>query len=422
MFAAACGLVWWKWKDIKERPGVESLLHWFKRKPIPKARADRLTIAVARLINDKDREHETLVVDELADFEGVEMIRAGLTVGPETLEKENAEKNARSLLKKTGADVLIWGSVISLGGKSAMRLYWTPSRELKGAKESGRYQPQTETLALPEAFWSDLKRILGLLIQVRLAELILGKKGHYVADRLAPLIVQVGALIESKEGVWEPETLAGVQFSLAIALSSYGEQTGKNEPLVESAGLYRKVLDASTRGRVPLDWAMTQNNLGNALQTLGERESSTARIEEAVTAYREALKERTRERVPLDWATTQNNLGAALEALGERESGSARLEEAVAAYREALKERTRERVPLDWATTQNNLGAALQTIGARERGTARLEEAVKAYHAALAEWTETAAPYWHGIAQKNLDRANALLVERRAAPASASHQ
>ena len=101
---------------------------------------------------------------------------------------------------------------------------------------------------------------------------------------------------------------------------------------------------------------------------LGERESGTARLEEAVAAYRAALEERTRERVPLDWAMTQNNLGNALRALGERESGTARLEEAVAAYRAALEERTRERVPLDWATTQNNLGNALSsTWRARER-------------------------------------------------------
>ena len=44
----------------------------------------------------------------------------------------------------------------------------------------------------------------------------------------------------------------------------------------------------------------------------GERESGTARLEEAVAAYRAALEERTRERVPLDWAMTQNNLGNAL--------------------------------------------------------------------------------------------------------------
>jgi tetratricopeptide (TPR) repeat protein len=86
-----------------------------------------------------------------------------------------------------------------------------------------------------------------------------------------------------------------------------------------------------TRDRVPLDWAITQNNLGNALTSLGERESSTTRLEEAVAAYREALKETTRERVPLDWAWTQNNLGTALKMLGDRESGTVRLKEAVAA-------------------------------------------------------------------------------------------
>ena len=103
-----------------------------------------------------------------------------------------------------------------------------------------------------------------------------------------------------------------------------------------------------------------------ALERSGERESGTARLEEAVAAYRAALEERTRERVPLDWAMTQNNLGNALWTLGERESGTARLEEAVAAYRAALEERTRERVPLDWAMTQNNLGNAL--VSARRAG------------------------------------------------------
>jgi hypothetical protein len=63
------------------------------------------------------------------------------------------------------------------------------------------------------------------------------------------------------------------------------------------------------------------------------------------------LSEYTRERVPLDWAMTQNNLGVALAALGKRELGTAHLEEAVKAYQNALLERTRDRVPLQWAQT-----------------------------------------------------------------------
>jgi hypothetical protein len=135
---------------------------------------------------------------------------------------------------------LIWGSVISLGGKSTMRLFWTPAQEIEGAKETGKYQPQTETIARPEAFWDDLKQILGLLSQTRLAEIAFGQEGHYVVDRLAPLIAQVRKLVQSKEGLWNPKTLAGVRFRLADALQTLGEQAGKNEPLIESVELYRK--------------------------------------------------------------------------------------------------------------------------------------------------------------------------------------
>jgi tetratricopeptide (TPR) repeat protein len=109
-----------------------------------------------------------------------------------------------------------------------------------------------------------------------------------------------------------------VQFCLATALGYYGAQSGKNEPLIESAELYRRVLVAWTREHVPVDWAMTQNNLGNALATLGERESGTQRLEEAVAAFRAALEEYTRERVPLDWARSTGNQGVAMMLLAER--------------------------------------------------------------------------------------------------------
>lgn len=179
---------------------------------------------------------------------------------------------------------------------------------------------------------------------------------------------------------------------LGATLQTLGERESGTTRLEQAIAAYCGALKERPRERVPLDWAMTQNNFGTALAMLGERKSGTARLEEAVTAFRAALEEQTQARVPLDWATTQNNLGNALLTLGERESGTARLEEAVAAYRAALKERTRERVPLDWAMTQNNLGNALWTIGERERGTARLEEAVAAYCAALKERTRERVP------------------------------
>ncbi len=46
--------------------------------------------------------------------------------------------------------------------------------------------------------------------------------------------------------------------------------------------------------------------------TLGSARAARRGWRRRSTAYRDALKERTRERVPLDWAMTQNNLGNAL--------------------------------------------------------------------------------------------------------------
>jgi tetratricopeptide (TPR) repeat protein len=103
--------------------------------------------------------------------------------------------------------------------------------------------------------------------------------------------------------------------SEAATLYEHGRDRGSNVHLIALTILCRNLLDAASSDD---ERGIAQDNLGNALSTLGERESSTARLEEAVAAYRDALKERTRERVPLDWAMTQNNLETALRALDER--------------------------------------------------------------------------------------------------------
>ena len=134
---------------------------------------------------------------------------------------------------------------------------------------------------------------------------------------------------------------------------------------------YHAALEECTRGAGAAAMGDDAEQSGQCAYRLwASGRAGTAHLEEAVTAYRAALEEYTPERVPLQWAMTQNNLGSALQTLGEREVGTARLEEAVTAYRAALEECTRERVPLDWARTQNNLGNALRTLGERGSETA----------------------------------------------------
>ena len=245
----------------------------------------------------------------------------------------------------------------------------------------------------------------------------------------------------------------------ADAVGRLGEEFGDNDALRRAIALYRdEVLPLAPRERVPLDWAITQNNLGNALSALGERKTDTARLKEAVAAYEEALKEFTRKREPLRWAGTQNNLGNALRALGESEDSTVWLRQALVAYhralkewtrqsaplrwagaqlnlsnvlstiaehrtgtyllkkavvpcRNALKEFTREREPLQWAATQHKLGTALQMLGARQRNIARLKRAIAAYQKALTVRTPERVPIDWAMTQNNLGNAFLAISE-----------
>jgi hypothetical protein len=96
----------------------------------------------------------------------------------------------------------------------------------------------------------------------------------------------------------------------------------------------RRLLDQNT-GQP--GWSEVQVVLGDALSTLGEQTGRNKLLEEAMAAHRTALKELTQEQAPLDWAKAQHGLGITLMIVGEREEGTTYLEEAVEAFHAALK-------------------------------------------------------------------------------------
>jgi tetratricopeptide (TPR) repeat protein len=91
-------------------------------------------------------------------------------------------------------------------------------------------------------------------------------------------------------------------------------------------------LFSKAAARVPPDYDQQRRDYldrqADALYRQGDEKGDNAAIGEAILAYRDLVAQRPRERVPLDWAMTQNNLGNALWTLGARESGTARLKEA----------------------------------------------------------------------------------------------
>ena len=408
--------IWWQWDKIEKLPGVAYLVEKLDDlKSLPQASGKSFSIMLAKLENDKDGKHRTVIKEALSRYEGIELFVAPRMVSTEgnanvTEAIRSAHEHARKLLKESHADVMIWGTVLDTSkGDSPLSLHWTTSDKVGAKTTSEGYRPTESNYDLPDLFWSNLGDVLGLLVTAQAATFY-PQQGQSVADRLQPFIERTRVLLASSK--LTPDKLAAIKRPFADALIIYGEQRGDSNALIEAVAAFRDALKEYTRDRVPLGWAMTQNNLGGTLLSLGERESGNAHLDEAVTVLREELKERTRDRVPLDWAGTQNNLGLALQTLGEREIGTQRLDEAVTAYREALKEYTRERVPLDWAATQNNLGNAFSTLGEREGGTQRLDEAVTAYREALKEYTRERVPLDWAMTQSNLGTALQTLGER----------
>ena len=313
---------WWQWDKVRQLPGIKNAVVWLSRESVPKADPNHFAVIVAHIEDDQGQEVEKLITGALKEFEGTQTLHLDRLIPlerayPEDMEKRGHTK-AREYLKKSRAQVLVWGRVVRTSGKSVPELYWTASETLAEARSYGRYQP-TESLELPVIFWEDLAGVLRLLIAAQNANFY-AAQGRYNGDQIRPFIGKVRQLLkgtEDKSG-WNQQARAQTWVILGDSLQILGEEKGEHQAFVEAIQAYREVLKERIRKRVPLDWARTQNNLGNALARLGEWESGTKRLEEAVAAYREALKERTRDRVPLDWAASQNNLGNALARLGDR--------------------------------------------------------------------------------------------------------
>ena len=391
---------------------LRRIWRWFKTPAVMIAGGTHFSVVMADLADDVELKQTGHVARILGGQKGIKVLRNGQVLRIEEFgdQAENliaAEKRGQQWLEQHDADVLVWGEVA--GVDQVLRLRFLSRTGRIGSDTKG--YPLTGTLELPTEFHLDFGQVLYMTALSAVGHAT-EMEGHYLVDLLRPAAQKVERFLQHPPPGLAQEPLAHVHVAYGIAAGVMGEQSGDSVYLARAESSFHAALEIYSRDRVPLRWAMTQNNLGNTLAILGELEGGTARLKEAVAAYRAALEVYTRDRLPLDWAMTQYNLGAALQSLGEREGGTARLKEAVAACRAALEVRTRDRVPLDWAATQNNLGAALSSLGEREEGTGQLEEAVRVYRSALEVYTRDRLPLLWAMTQNNLGAALSSLGER----------
>jgi hypothetical protein len=219
--------------------------------PLPKAQPDVFTVALARLEDDDAKTHiePTLAHDlqELGAANGIAVLEFHRTLPADSAADVQASRTqAQKWLTQSGAQVLIWGEVLTANGNTVPELYWTTAEGRNPKKPSDRYV-LGEDLRLPPVFQNDLWDILRLLIVTQSASFN-GEKGQFVADRIRPFIERIRHLLGGDAAKnWTAENIARTKLILANALDTVGEQAGDNGALNEAISLYNEALRNSFR-------------------------------------------------------------------------------------------------------------------------------------------------------------------------------
>ncbi len=396
LLVLGCALAWWNWAHIRDLPGVRPVLDWLTPTQLPAASPDRFSIAVAHLEDDVHQKNERLILEALEEYGAVQVLRLDRTIDLNGADVQQAvaagHDQARELLERSRADVLIWGKVLQNAEHTRLKLRMTPNRAERFRMGGRRYAWNTD-LNLPELFWADLNNVLGMVVSARLDAFML-RQGELSSTDIHPYITQVQRILHASpsQEKWSADDRAALQYSLAIGLSIYGKQTSSADALKEAINLYRSVLKACTNEARSTTLAEVKYNLGFTLVRLGAIDLDNSHIEEAITHLREVLAQRPRSLDPLDWAHTNSALASAEYALGWRFQETQRLEAVLAMYRESLKEFTLELVPLDWAYAKYNIGLTLKEIGKRTRNIRTFDASVQAFRDALQVFDRERSP------------------------------
>jgi len=423
---------WTEWDRIRARPGVPELIALWNTQPIPRADPGRYGVVVADIEGDVGGEYSKLILTRLREFAGIEALalHRSIAVPDSDAQEEAAHLEAVKYLRQTGGTILIWGSLLRVGGEAQPQLRL--STDSPGPARAHQYSIE-RPLSVSTVFWQRLATNLYLQLYGEYTNLqARDSKGKLAADELPTFIRRTSSLLSAADPKfgWDGEILAKTQIILGDALRLQGAQ-GNDRGSIELALLqyrlaaiaYSKAHDAdwarlqNKRGGAQMDLAdvsgeaadldaaistyrntlalgegdpaerevwLTRASLGMALIRKSENERDPRVAQEAITEFRAALKE------PRPWYSgvtdrgyMLSGLGRALTIVGEDAAPSTRLREAIEVLVQAANDLPVERAPRMYATTQNHLGTALFELGNRESDRDLLRRAVEAYENAM---------------------------------------
>jgi tetratricopeptide (TPR) repeat protein len=409
-----------------ERPGLlDRVLGSFRRKPparsyrpaspppgraAPSAVQRPLVIAVATLPNDDGNDQRDRIVAGFRDLPGVlvkasdKAVEVGGDDGP-LAALAQAGTQARRILRKENADLVLWGLV-------------DPPAEIIEIRFTGVQSPEDERpgqpnaltwLCLPMNFgeeWAALPRAVALAA--------VDPRTEYQARAIATSLPRA---VEQARGMGlEPPTAYGAMERAAI-LSCFGNAAAALGYHGRDSGWYELAIDAygAAIGLLPreadLEWGLLHRAIGMCLQSMGERAESKDMLSQAIEAYRGALEAIRHQDMPREWAGIQNRLGMVLYRVDLVEGNLESLKEALGCLQGALQVFNRGSYPWKWAEVMHNLGQVLQVYGDQARSEEILERAVDACQQAMEIRTFHAAPILWAATENNMGSALFLLAK-----------
>ncbi len=154
--------------------------------PLPKAHPGKFTVAVAHLNNDPEGKYEAIILEDLREIDWLDTLPLNRTISmdPNRFHETDGARSdlakAREYLRKSRAQVLIWGSVLRTDERAVPDLFLT-NEGGEGASE-GRFGV-TQDLHLPKIFWEQLTDYLDFALASQFLDVMKQQKGSGEALR-----------------------------------------------------------------------------------------------------------------------------------------------------------------------------------------------------------------------------------------------
>lgn len=346
ILAIAAWTTYTNWDDIQKTAPYRWLRAAIEdRLPAPQASSDKFTILILQLENDAGDRRRRLITEALMlhfEKDEVQLLLPNRRIyccddeNPQNSLQE-AKARAESLLTKSRADAIIWGSATDDKLEGPIRLHWT-SKSKPSHQTLGKYTPSTGNYDLPPLFWNDLEKVVHLIASTEMDTTLKGLSKGYFAPELAPIIAKTKRLLDGN--TLSKESALPIRKALAFAQRLHGSQTQDHDEMAQSILNYIEIVSTEEKIGKKADIASSYHELGDALLAFGNVESAEALkpLDMAERSFRRALSLTSRKDDPFRWSLINSKLADTQTIQGRIRQDAQLLRIATSAHEDSIRQ------------------------------------------------------------------------------------